>query len=51
MSQAQYDLEVMMELQQEDLVNTLNEMFAEDTSFPDTSNDIFLAQLNHYGDK
>lgn len=51
MSQQQYDLEVMMELQQDDFIDSINATLREIGSFLGKHNDIFLAQLENDGDK
>ena len=51
MSQQQYDLEVMMELQQDDFIDSINATLREISSFLVKHNDIFLAQLENDGDK
>jgi len=51
MSQQQYDLEVMMELQQDDFIDSINATLREISSFLEKHNDIFLAQLENDGDK
>lgn len=51
MSQAQYEAEVLMELEQEDFINSINATLRELSSFLEKHNDIFLAQLKNDGDK
>ena len=51
MSQQQYEAEVLMELQQEDFIDSVNATLRELSSFLAKHNDIFLEQLKHDGDK